>query len=80
MGTSRSGCIRPKPYLLRSNSGISASGLVSSRSQRVSTRNTNLQRDGGESGRESRGLSRVRQESDGSLLSPAPTPTLGKGE
>lgn len=40
-GTSCSGCIRPKPYLLRSNSGISTSALTSSRSQCVSTRTTN---------------------------------------
>lgn len=55
MDTSRSGCISPKPYLLRSNSGISTSGLLSSRSKCASTRNTNLRREGvdavkGESG------------------------------
>lgn len=46
MDTSSSGCIRPKPYLLRSNSGTSVSSLSSSRSKCVSSRTTNLQREG----------------------------------
>lgn len=68
MGTSCSGCISPKPYLLRSNSGMSTSGVISSRSKCVSTRNTNLGRDGVGGVKGERGASVQRQESKGFLL------------